>query len=91
MKLRRWIRGHFARCATSGFLGALKARVYLREIPVSKHGGKVSRLLLNVLFVKFPVGQVLSPLLLVGRERRKRESNSDRADGGCLQESGRMG
>lgn len=43
--------------------GLQKLPVYLREIPVSKHGGKVSRLLLNVLFVKFPVGQVLSPLL----------------------------
>lgn len=43
--------------------GGSESPVYLREVPMSKHGGKVSRLLLNVLFVKFPVGQVLSPLL----------------------------
>lgn len=42
----------------------------------------MGRLLLNVLFVKFPVGQVLSPLLQSRRERRK-EKDSDRdRDGG---------
>lgn len=35
------------------------------------------RLLLNVLFVKFPVGQVLSPLLQSRRGRREKETVTD--------------
>lgn len=58
-----------------GSWGTRKPGVYLREIPLSKHGSQVSRLLFNVLFVKFPVGQVLSPLLQSRGERKKQDSD----------------
>lgn len=45
----------------------------------------MSRLLLNVLFVKFPVGQILSLLLQSRQERRKKKRDSDRDCNGDLQ------
>lgn len=67
-----------------GSWGLCKPRVYLWGILVSKHGGEVSSLLLNVLFVKLSVGQVLSPLLQ-SRWERKKKRDSDRApEGGLL-------
>lgn len=53
-----------------------------------KQGGQVSCLLLNVLCVKFPVGQALSPLLQSRREREEKENVTEaeclsRREQGC--------
>lgn len=72
------------------FLGGSESPIYLWEVPTSKHGGKVSRLLLNVLFVEFPVGQVLSPLLQSRQERRKKkEVVTESGMVGCGRQRGR--